>query len=219
MINDLLFKLSKPALHALDPETAHGATIRGLKTGMIPGCAVRPDPRLRVRAFGRDFAHPLGMAAGFDKNAEVIAPLLRLGLSHVEAGTVTPKPQDGNPRPRIFRDPGTNAIINRMGFPNAGLDVFRDNVQKFRQHHPQGVLGLNIGMNKDQENPAADYRLLVRELGPLADYLTVNISSPNTPGLRELQKPENLARLLHDLDRVGANLRAFLSHSSGGEGK
>lgn len=191
----MLFHLAKPFLHALDPETAHGLTIKGLKTGLYPACARPDDSRLAVALWGKTFPNPVGLAAGFDKNAEVIAPMLGMGLGFVEVGTVTPKPQAGNPRPRIFRDPSHHAVINRMGFPNAGLAVFKRNVEKFRAHG-HGLVGLNIGMNKDQGEPANDYTLLIRELGALADYLSVNISSPNTPGLRNLQEPDHLKPLL-----------------------
>jgi dihydroorotate dehydrogenase len=143
----------------------------------------------------------VGLAAGFDKNADVVGPMLKLGFGFVEAGTVTPKPQDGNPRPRVFRDADHEAVINRMGFPNLGADNFRHNIEKFLESKPRpsGVVGINIGMNKGQTDPAKDYCQLVRQLGPYADYLTVNISSPNTPGLRNLQDRENLLPLLEKI--------------------
>lgn len=182
----------------MDPETAHGLTLKGLQTGLMP-CIKKPDDaRLKITLWGRNFPNPLGLAAGFDKNADVIAPMLNLGFGFVEVGTVTPKPQEGNPRPRVFRDVVHQAVINRMGFPNGGLNVFRHNIEKFFESkpRPQGVIGINIGMNKGQEDPASDYCALVRALGHYADYLTVNISSPNTPGLRNLQSRENLMPLL-----------------------
>lgn len=194
----MLFTLAKPLLHALDAETAHGLTIKGLKTGLYPACPLNHDPRLSQTLWGKTFTNPLGLAAGFDKNAEVIAPMLGLGFGFVEVGTVTPKPQDGNPRPRVFRDPAHHAVINRMGFPNAGLATFKRNVEQYRARGT-GLVGLNIGMNKDQTEPARDYTLLIREVGALADYLTVNISSPNTPGLRNLQEPEFLKPFLTEL--------------------
>ncbi len=206
---DFLFKIGKPFLHALDPEDAHALTIKGLKTGLIPPCAGQTDPRLKQTIAGLDFENPVGLAAGFDKNADVIQPLFNLGFGFVEVGTVTPKPQSGNPRPRIFRDPSNEAVINRMGFPNGGLDIFKRNVERFRQSHPdtKGIVGLNIGMNKDQGKPEKDYKHLVNELAGLADYLTVNISSPNTPGLRNLQSKENLVPLLQEIlnERARAN--------------
>lgn len=185
-----LYPCLKPLLFAMDAETAHRLTINALKI-LRPAAAVENDPSLRVTLWDRNFPNPIGLAAGFDKNAEVIAPMLGFGFGFVEAGTVTPKPQHGNPRPRIFRDPAHKAIINRMGFPNAGVNVFKANLEKFLDIRPRpaGMVGINIGMNKSQTDPAKDYCLLVRMLGPFADYLTVNISSPNTPGLRNLQDP------------------------------
>jgi dihydroorotate dehydrogenase len=142
------------------------------------------------------------MAAGFDKNAEVPGELLSMGFGHAELGTVTPRPQDGNPKPRVFRYPAQQALINRMGFPSAGMNTFKANLSKFlgRKTHPSGVVGINIGMNKNQIEPEEDYRTLIKMLGPMADYLSVNISSPNTPGLRNLQEPEALTSLLAALD-------------------
>lgn len=196
-----LYGLIRPAIFKMDPETAHGLTIKGLKTGAIRPCKTVRSDMLEQDIFGLHFANPVGMAAGFDKNAEVISPLLKLGFGFTEAGTVTPKPQGGNPRPRIFRDPTNNAVINRMGFPNGGLRAFKPNIEKFlsTESRPHGVLGINIGMNKEQKNPADDYCALIKELAPHADYLTVNISSPNTPGLRDLQKKDILTDLVNQM--------------------
>lgn len=193
-----LFQLVKPVLGMLDPEMAHGLTIKALKTGLIKSEAHEEDPRLKVTLWQRAFPNPLGLAAGFDKNAEVIAPMLCMGFGFVEAGTVTPRPQDGNPKPRVFRDPTHEAVINRMGFPGQGLDAFKKNIEKFLSTSPRpaGIVGLNIGMNKAQKEPAKDYCQLVRALGPYADYFTVNISSPNTPGLRNLQSRDNFIELI-----------------------
>jgi dihydroorotate dehydrogenase len=173
-------------------------TIRALKSNLVPSVPAVNDPALRVELWNRAFPNPVGLAAGFDKNAEVIAPMFRLGFGFVEVGTVTLKPQPGNPRPRIFRDPANNAVINRMGFPNGGISEFKENLSRFLggNERPHGVLGINIGMNKDQQNASDDYTALVRVLGPLSDYLTINISSPNTPGLRNLQEREPLTELL-----------------------
>jgi len=192
------YKILRPLFFRLDAEKAHNLTLKMLKTGLAPQVAPVEDPALKTALWGRSFPNPLGLAAGFDKNAEVIGPMLRLGFGFVEAGTVTPKPQHGNPKPRVFREPGHEAVINRMGFPNGGINQFKDNLQKFldRKPRPAGIVGLNIGMNKSQTEPAKDYCLLVQQLAPLADYLTINISSPNTPGLRDLQKPEYLRDLL-----------------------
>jgi dihydroorotate dehydrogenase len=193
-----LFAFAKPILHKIDPETAHQLTLKALKTGILPCAAPAADARLKTVLWDRTFPNPLGLAAGFDKNADVIGPMLRLGFGFVEAGTVTPRPQAGNPRPRVFREIDHEAVINRMGFPNEGAEHFRHNIERFFETKPRpaGIVGINIGMNKGVEDPAKDYCALVRMLGPYADYLTVNISSPNTPGLRNLQARENLVPLL-----------------------
>lgn len=194
----MLFNLAKPFLHKMDAETAHGMTIKALKTGILP-CSPRvQDSKLKVTLWNKVFPNPLGLAAGFDKNADVVSAMLNMGFGFVEAGTVTPRPQDGNPRPRVFRDPDNQAVINRMGFPNGGVERFRHNIEKFLETKPRpaGVLGINIGMNKGVDDPAKDYCALVRMLGNYADYMTINISSPNTPGLRNLQARENLMPLL-----------------------
>ncbi|MEM6780507.1 MAG: quinone-dependent dihydroorotate dehydrogenase [Pseudomonadota bacterium] len=193
-----LFDITKPFFHALDPETAHKVSIAAMKAGFAPKYEAVDDPKLKTTLWGRTFNNPIGLAAGFDKNAEVIAPMLNIGFGFVEVGTVTPKPQDGNPRPRVFRDVKSEAVINRMGFPNGGLEVFKTNLVKFldKRPHPSGIIGINIGMNKTQKEPAKDYCRLIRALGPYADYFTINISSPNTPGLRNLQDPENLQELI-----------------------
>lgn len=199
-----LYKYIRPAVFAIDPETAHGMTIKALKTGAIKPCKTITSERLEQSIFGQTFANPVGLSAGFDKNAEVIEAALKLGFGFTEVGTVTPKPQGGNPRPRIFRDPVNGAVINRMGFPNGGLRVFKPNIEAFlnKQNRAQGVVGINIGMNKTQENPAEDYCALIRELAPLADYLTVNISSPNTPGLRNLQERAPLTELISEMKKA-----------------
>ena len=193
----MLYELARPFLHRMDPETAHRLTLKGLR--MMPACtAETDDTALSSTLWGRTFSNPVGLAAGFDKNAEVIAPMFSFGFGFVETGTVTPKAQSGNPRPRVFRSPADQAVINRMGFPNEGMESFRHHFESFLSapKRPAGIVGINIGMNKDQTDPASDYCALVKYLGPLADYLTVNISSPNTPGLRDLQKKENLLALL-----------------------
>lgn len=181
-------------------ETAHRLTLSALKytpSALLPQFGFA-SPSLKVTLWGRHFPNPVGLAAGFDKNAESLNGLFHLGFGFIEAGTVTVKPQAGNPRPRVFRAPQYNAVINRMGFPNCGVAVFKDNLRKFleKKPRPMGVLGLNIGMNKDQTEPAKDYTALVRSLAPMADYLTINISSPNTPGLRNLQEKGPLTDLL-----------------------
>lgn len=181
-------------LFTLDPETAHGLSITALKTGLPLGCAPAVDPRLSLSVAGLNFPNPLGMAAGYDKNGEVPDALLGLGFGFAEVGTVTPLPQPGNPKPRIFRLTEDQAVINRLGFNSEGHDVCLANLAKRRTN--KGIVGLNIGANKESPDRVADYRLGVERFGPLASYLTANISSPNTPGLRNLQAREILAELL-----------------------
>lgn len=194
----LLYTLSKPLLFKMDSEKAHALTIKLMKSGLSPCPPHQNYPMLETTLWGHKFPNPVGLAAGFDKNAEVIDAAFKLGFGFVEVGTVTPKPQHGNPKPRIFRDPKNEAVINRMGFPNLGMNAFKANLEKFldKGTRPAGVVGINIGMNKSQTEPAKDYGVLIKMLAPMADYLTVNISSPNTPGLRDLQKREPLLDLL-----------------------
>lgn len=191
----------RPLLFRMDAETAHRLTIRALKFLPRAHNQTPDDPSLRITLWDRNFPNPVGLAAGFDKNAEVIGPMFGFGFGFVEAGTVTPKPQDGNPRPRIFRNLEQGAVINRMGFPNVGLNKFKTNLEKFLDTRPRpaGLVGINIGMNKSQTDALKDYALLVRMLGPFADYMTINISSPNTPGLRNLQDPSIFRELVAGL--------------------
>lgn len=179
-------------LRNLDPETAHGLAITALKTVPLPAPAP-DDPILATRLAGLALSNPVGLAAGLDKNAEALSGLSRLGFGFVECGSVTPRPQPGNPKPRLFRLNEDRAIINRMGFNNAGLEAFADHLSR----RPAGaVVGANLGANKDTEDRAADYVAGLRRLSGLGDYFTVNISSPNTPGLRALQGREALDDLL-----------------------
>ncbi len=194
-----MYKTLSPLLFLIQPETAHKLTLKALRYAplkLFP--ARRNPPNLKLALWDRVFPNPVGLAAGFDKNAESLSGLFALGFGFVEAGTVTIKPQLGNPAPRIFRCPEHRAVINRMGFPNLGVAAFKQNLEKFlrRKPRPNGVLGINIGMNKDQTDPAKDYTSLIRTLAPMADYLTINISSPNTPGLRNLQEKGPLTELL-----------------------
>lgn len=195
----MLYNLAKPVIFKIEPEKAHALMIRAMKTGLIKPCGKVASEKLEQTLFGLHFKNPVGMSAGFDKNAEVTTQTLDMGFGFTEAGTVTPKPQSGNPRPRVFRDPSNFAVINRMGFPNEGLSAFEANISRALKQGKNGVIGINIGMNKDQTDPAADYCLLIRALAPMADYLTVNISSPNTPGLRDLQKRDVLSALLKEM--------------------
>jgi dihydroorotate dehydrogenase len=190
---DLFSRLALPALHRLDPETAHGLTISALK--MWPPVKLQPDdPRLAVSAFGLAFPNPLGLAAGFDKNAEIPEQILRLGFGFTEIGTVTPKPQSGNPKPRLFRLTQDEAVINRFGFNNAGHAAALRRLE--RRRVSGGLIGVNIGANKDAADRALDYVAGIRAFAPVASYFTVNVSSPNTPGLRDLQSEAALDDLL-----------------------
>jgi dihydroorotate dehydrogenase len=191
------FALLGPALRRFDPETAHNLTLWALRHGLAPRPAGGDDAILATRLWGISFANPLGLAAGFDKDARVMEPMLGLGLGFVEVGSVTPRPQPGNPKPRVFRLPEDGAVINRLGDNNAGLEAARDNLAAFRRAHPNsGPVGVNLGKNKDTADAASDYVLGAAALGPLADYLVVNVSSPNTPGLRALQGRSELDELL-----------------------
>ena len=188
--------IARSALFTLDPETAHGLSIAALKSRLVPGCRADHDPRLAVTVAGLAFPNPLGMAAGYDKNAEVASELARLGFGFVEVGTLTPRPQSGNPKPRIFRLVKDHAVINRLGFNNQGHAVAHARISG---RHREGLLGINIGANKDSDDRIADYVLGLERLSAYADYLVVNVSSPNTPELRKLQEPERLARLIETL--------------------
>lgn len=193
-----LFPLIRPLLFRFDPETAHGLALAALKSGLLPAAGAGDDPVLRTRVWGLDFANPIGLAAGFDKNAEVVDAMLRQGFGFVEAGSVTPRPQPGNPRPRLFRAVEQGAVLNRMGFNNEGLEAFAARLERRRADpsRPAGPVGANLGKNKDTVDAADDYVIGVRRLAPLADYLVVNVSSPNTPGLRALQGRDPLRDLL-----------------------
>jgi dihydroorotate dehydrogenase len=188
-----LFPLVRPVLFAAtDAETAHRLTIRAL--GTLPHRPLpAPEPMLRMSLAGIEFPNPVGLAAGFDKNAEVPDAMLGFGFGFVEVGTLTPRPQAGNPKPRIFRLAEDRAVINRLGFNNAGQDAA---LARLRRRRRRGIVGVNIGANKDAADRIADYVAGTRAMAGVADYLTVNISSPNTPGLRALQDRAALADLL-----------------------
>ncbi|HUH49320.1 MAG TPA: quinone-dependent dihydroorotate dehydrogenase [Mycoplana sp.] len=185
--------LARKGLFLFDPEAAHGLSITALKSGLVPSCSLRPDARLHQTIAGLDFPNPLGMAAGYDKNAEVPEALIRLGFGFTEIGTVTPKPQPGNPKPRIFRLTADEAVINRLGFNNEGHAAA---LERLKNCSRQSLIGVNIGANKDSEDRIADYVAGIRAFYGVARYFTANISSPNTPGLRDLQARESLAALL-----------------------
>ena len=192
MARGMLFDLARPALFALDPERAHRLTVRALT--LAPRMRPAQTGPLAIDVAGLTFPNPLGMAAGFDKDAEVPDQLLGLGFGFAEVGSITPRPQAGNPKPRLFRLVEDRAVINRMGFNNGGAEVARDRLQR-RADRP-GIVGVNVGANKDSEDRIADYVAMTRIMVPLASYLAVNISSPNTPGLRALQDESALAGLL-----------------------
>jgi dihydroorotate dehydrogenase len=197
---------SLPLLRWFDPEDAHRLAIQGLR--LLPPIRRAPDdPKLAVRAFGLNFPNPVGMAAGFDKSAEVPDALLRLGFGFVEIGSVTPKPQGGNPRPRLFRLERDEAVVNRMGFNNDGAEAVLRRLAN--RAHLSGIVGVNAGANKDSPDRIADYVRLIETLAPVASYFTVNVSSPNTPGLRNLQQAaaldDLLARVIDARERVRQN--------------
>jgi dihydroorotate dehydrogenase len=191
-------------LHRLPPEMAHALALRALRTGLVPAQPVPRSPCLRATLFGRDLPHPLGLAAGFDKNGEAVPGLFRLGFATIEIGTVTPRPQAGNPKPRLFRLPGQHALINRLGFNNLGLEAMREQLR--RSPRPLGLLGANIGPNRGSDDPLRDYLLCLEGLYELVDYVAINVSSPNTPGLRQLQGRDALGRLLEALIEARARL-------------
>lgn len=194
--------LSRPFLFAMDPEDAHAATIKALRLTPLPAAAPA-DERIASTVFGLRFPNPVGMAAGFDKGADVPGALLRLGFGFVEIGTVTPAPQSGNPRPRLFRLVEDEAVVNRFGFNSEGHEVVHDCLRK--RAGPKGIIGVNVGANKDAFDRGADYVSGIAAFADVASYFTINISSPNTPGLRDLQQAaaldDLLARVLDARDR------------------
>ncbi|HTP90790.1 MAG TPA: quinone-dependent dihydroorotate dehydrogenase [Xanthobacteraceae bacterium] len=189
----LLDRLARPFLHALDPEDAHGMAIRMLKYAPLPR-APRDDQRLAMRVFGLNFPNPVGAAAGLDKNAEIPDALLRAGFGFVEVGTITPLPQNGNPRPRLFRLDADAGVINRLGFNSQGAETVLKRLAL--RANAGGIVGINVGANKDSPDRVADYVHLIERFASVASYVTVNISSPNTPGLRDLQSAKVLGDLL-----------------------
>jgi len=210
----MLYSLARPLLFALDPETAHNAA---LKFSGIAGLFAQQPPPCPVRVMGLDFPNPVGLAAGLDKHAEHPDALAALGFGFLELGGVTPRPQPGNPRPRLFRIPEANAIINRYGLNSVGVDAFVENLKRAKA---KTVIGVNIGKNKETPNEKAadDYELCLERLYPHVDYVTLNVSSPNTVGLRDLQSADALASLLSGMkskreklrDRHGRNVALVL---------
>lgn len=189
----MLYDIAKPLLFALPPETAHDLTLACLSKGLLPAAKQTVRDDLSVEIAGLTFPNPVGLAAGFDKAATAIDSLLGFGFGFVEVGTVTPEPQTGNPKPRLFRLAQDGAVINRFGFNNPGHKAFVDNLNRRKA---TGIVGGNIGANKTSSDPVGDYVKGVLAIGPHVDYLTINISSPNTPGLRDLQGEKHLKTLL-----------------------
>lgn len=211
-----LFPFARPLIHVLDPEAAHSVTVSALSKGVSSNVGLpRSYKRLRTSVFGLNFDNPIGLAAGFDKDAEAISGALKLGFGFVEAGTVTPKAQPGNPRPRLFRLSADQAVINRFGFNNKGMDAFADRLQTLKRPKcaEGGIVGANVGANKDTKDKAADYVACIDRLYGLSNYFTINVSSPNTPGLRSLQSKASLE------DLVGRCLEVRRKHIEEGRPK
>ena len=194
------YRLARPFLHALDPEDAHGLTLRALELNLVPPQSRDDDPVLATSLFGRPIANPVGLAAGFDKNARVFHRMAAQGFGFVEIGGVTPRPQTGNARPRVFRLPEDRAVINRMGFPNDGADAVEARLQRL----PRGSagLGINLAANADSADPAADFVALASRFGPYADYLTLDVSCPNTANGQIFLDPVCLRDLLERLAAI-----------------
>ncbi|MEG3618883.1 quinone-dependent dihydroorotate dehydrogenase [Magnetovibrio sp. PR-2] len=188
------YKLIWPLVRLLDPERAHALALTALKLGIMPAPARVEDDVLQVKLWDLVFPNPVGLAAGFDKDADVYTQMLSQGFGFVEVGSITPRPQPGNPKPRLFRLEQDGAVINRMGFNSAGHDVSVRRLQS--RDRARGIVGVNLGKNKETEDAAADYEVGAQNFGALADYMVINVSSPNTPGLRALQGPEPLRELL-----------------------
>jgi dihydroorotate dehydrogenase len=189
-----------PVLRMFDPERAHTVALRALSWGLVPGTSGPDHPALAVACLGQRFSNPIGLAAGFDKNAAAGPALLRLGFGFVETGSITPRPQSGNPRPRIFRLTEDRAIINRLGFNNLGLRVYLGNLQRLSNRSIP--LGANVGINKEGADPVRDYPALIEAVRSLIDYAVINVSSPNTPGLRDLQTEVRLRTILQAVGAV-----------------
>jgi len=211
-----MFSVLKPLLFSLDPETAHDLAIKSLKFNPFPGkmFEVEDEQMLNIELFGKNFPNPIGLAAGFDKSAEVYNSLLKLGFGFVEVGTVTPLKQYGNPKPRIFRLQEDQALINRLGFNNDGMESIK---ARIKSNSKKGILGVNIGPNKETKNQKNDFCLGLKSFFDIADYITINISSPNTEGLRDFHDQEKLIDLIMALNKVkkdkGTNIPLLLKIS------
>lgn len=207
----IFYRAGTALLRSFPSETAHNLTVNALKAGLGPKAKPVTDPLLATTVGGLSLAGPVGLAAGFDKNAQVPDAMLRAGFGFVECGTVTPKPQGGNPKPRLFRLTQDAAVINRMGFNNAGLEIYAKRLEA--RAHRAGIVGANIGANKDSTDRIADYTYGLRRLWGTPDYITVNISSPNTPGLRKLQGADAMDELLGRLAEARADLTRERGHT------
>jgi len=196
-----MFSIIKPFLFNLDPETAHNLAIKSLKFNPLPNklFEVKDEQMLNIKLFGKTFSNPIGLAAGFDKSAEAFNSLLKLGFGFIEVGTVTPLKQFGNPRPRIFRLENDSALINRLGFNNDGIELVKNRIKIEKK---KGILGVNIGPNKDTKDQKNDFCLGIKNFFDIADYITINISSPNTEGLRDFHEKEKLKDLLITLNKI-----------------
>lgn len=190
------YPVISPIIRLLKPEAAHELVIRALQVGLVPTTAAFESPLLKQNVWGRFFSNPVGLAAGFDKNARAVDPMLAQGFGFVEVGSVTPRAQFGNSRPRLFRLPRDKAVINRLGFNNDGMEIVASRLETRAR---KGIVGINLGKNKETKNAISDYREGILKLAPLADYLVVNVSSPNTPGLRGLQRRDPLKHLLESV--------------------
>ena len=196
-----MFSILRPFLFSLDPETAHDLAIKSLKLNPLPSkmFEVEDEQMLKIQVFGKNFPNPIGLAAGFDKSAEAYNSLLRLGFGFIEVGTVTPLEQYGNPKPRIFRLEEDKALINRLGFNNDGMEIIKERI---KSNSKSGLLGVNIGPNKDTKDQKNDFCLGLKNFFDIADYITINISSPNTEGLRDFHDREKLKDLLITLNTI-----------------
>ena len=196
-----MFSVLRPFLFNLDPETAHDLAIKSLKFNPFPSkmFEVEDEQMLNINLLGKNFPNPICLAAGFDKSAEAYNSLLKLGFGFVEVGTVTPLKQSGNPKPRIFRLENDQALINRLGFNNDGMEIIK---KRIKSEGKNGILGINIGPNKETKNQKSDFCLGLRNFINVADYITINISSPNTEGLRDFHDQEKLEELLFDLNQI-----------------
>jgi len=196
-----MFSILKPYIFSLDPETAHDLAIKSLKANFIPESffSVKGEESLTTNLFNKKIKNPIGLAAGFDKSAEVYNSIFKLGFGFVEVGTITPKKQLGNPKPRIFRLEKDEALINRLGFNNHGSEIV---AQRISENKPQGILGINIGPNKESRNKAEDFYICLSKLYSYADYVTINISSPNTEGLRDFHESNSMIKLLEGLNKL-----------------